>query len=87
MQKQEQMDAFSSFLRPPLSGPLLASWLESHRVWTHGKKRSLRSGQMPHRVEQQVSKCGPQTSIISITWNLIKNANSWDHLTDESETL
>lgn len=38
-------------------------------------------------VEQQVSKCGPQTSIISITWNLIKNANSWAHLTDESKTL
>lgn len=30
-----------------------------------------------HLLHQRVSKCGPQTSSISTTWDLARNANSW----------
>lgn len=39
-------------------------------------------------VERCCPKCGPWTSILSITWQRVQNANSWPHLTPtESDSL
>ena len=70
--------------------------LQTSQLWLWGRikmcvcdSESLFRGQTQstfHELIQHFSKCGPQTSsIISITWELVRNANSWAPA--ESEAL
>lgn len=65
----------------PLTCPLLSSLpcflcLITSWLWDSGQPCQLSELSLLHLLNQWFSKCSPQTNSISITWELVRNANS-----------